>query len=123
MHSDKPEVWLLASKWENEEQKDVEAARSFLLKGLQRHPDAEVLYMELFKAELLMITFNAESDEEKVGVTIKLEHFILFQKRPTTHRKQNSTKLIEGTGKTLIIIDYYFSQIFSKNLKLKFFIH
>ncbi|KOB72321.1 U3 small nucleolar RNA-associated protein 6-like protein [Operophtera brumata] len=41
MHGDKPKMWQLASKWETEEHDNLEVARGFLLKGLQRHPDAE----------------------------------------------------------------------------------
>lgn len=67
MHGDKPKMWQLASKWETEEQNNLEAARGFLLKGLQRHPDAEVLYLELFKAELLVLSFSTETEEDKVG--------------------------------------------------------
>ncbi|XP_072947814.1 U3 small nucleolar RNA-associated protein 6 homolog [Epargyreus clarus] len=63
-HGDKPKVWQLASKWESKEQDNLENARSFLLKGIHRHPESEMLYIELFETELLMAC-KAESDEEK----------------------------------------------------------
>lgn len=59
-------MWQLASKWESEEQNNLNNARNFLLKGIQRHPDSEVLYLELFNIELMELVFNTESDEDKV---------------------------------------------------------
>lgn len=59
-------MWQMASKFENEEQSNFENARNFLLKGLHRHPEAEILYLDLFKIELLM-AYKAESDENKVS--------------------------------------------------------
>lgn len=68
-HGDKPKVWQLASKWESKEQDNLENARSFLLKGIHRHPESELLYIELFEIELLMAC-KAENDEEKVTLFI-----------------------------------------------------
>ncbi|XP_075978746.1 U3 small nucleolar RNA-associated protein 6 homolog [Anticarsia gemmatalis] len=65
IHGDKPKVWQLASKWESKEQNNLDNARNFLLKGLQRHADSEVLYLELFDIELITLTFKAESDEDR----------------------------------------------------------
>ncbi|CAG9087109.1 unnamed protein product [Plutella xylostella] len=64
MYGDKPKMWQLASKWESEEQRNLPAARDFLLKGLHRHPDAEVLYLDLFKIELILAN-NSATDEDK----------------------------------------------------------
>lgn len=65
IHGDKPKVWQLASKWESKEQNNLDNARNFLLKGIQRHPDSEVLYLELFDIELITLTFKTETDEDK----------------------------------------------------------
>lgn len=62
-------MWLLASKWEKEEQNNLESARNFLLKGIHRHPESDVLYLELFQIELILY-FKAEADEEKVSLLI-----------------------------------------------------
>ncbi|CAG9793729.1 unnamed protein product [Diatraea saccharalis] len=67
IHGDKPKMWLLASKWEKEEEHNLENARSFLLKGLHRHPEADILYVELFQIELhLCAKENAEKKEKQI---------------------------------------------------------
>ncbi|XP_026732506.1 U3 small nucleolar RNA-associated protein 6 homolog [Trichoplusia ni] len=65
IHGDKPKVWQLAAIWESKQLDNLENARNFLLKGLQRHPDSEVLYLELFDIELINLAFNADSKEEE----------------------------------------------------------
>lgn len=65
MHGDKPKMWQMASKWESEEENNLNNARNFLVKGIQRHPDSEVLYLELFNIEIMQLVFNSETDEEK----------------------------------------------------------
>lgn len=67
IHGDKPKMWQLACKWEKEEQNNLETARNFLLKGIHRHPDSDILYLELFQIELTLC-FKAKSDEDKVFV-------------------------------------------------------
>ncbi|KAJ1529821.1 hypothetical protein ONE63_006562 [Megalurothrips usitatus] len=52
VHSDKPQLWKLAAKWEFEESLSVENARQFLLRGLRAHPDSRLLYAEAFRMEL-----------------------------------------------------------------------
>ncbi|KAJ4445128.1 hypothetical protein ANN_06929 [Periplaneta americana] len=46
VHSDKPNLWSFAAKWEFEENHSVENARQFLLRGLCFHPESKVLYNE-----------------------------------------------------------------------------
>lgn len=67
-------MWQLASKWESEEQNNMEGARSFLLKGLQRHPNSEVLYLEMFKTELIVLSFGSETEEDKVFEVVYVLH-------------------------------------------------
>ncbi|XP_053606153.1 U3 small nucleolar RNA-associated protein 6 homolog [Plodia interpunctella] len=64
IHGDKPKMWQLASKWERIEQEDLATAKQFLLKGIHRHPESAVLYLELFEIELLLF-HKAESPEDK----------------------------------------------------------
>ncbi|XP_026762558.2 U3 small nucleolar RNA-associated protein 6 homolog [Galleria mellonella] len=64
IHGDKPKMWLLASKWERLEQNNLKAAKQFLLKGIHRHPESQVLYLELFEIELTLL-YQAETDEDK----------------------------------------------------------
>jgi len=47
VHSDKPNLWCFAAKWEFEESQSVENARQFLLRGLRFHPESKVLYAEV----------------------------------------------------------------------------
>ncbi|XP_059053862.1 U3 small nucleolar RNA-associated protein 6 homolog [Achroia grisella] len=64
IHGDKPKTWLLASKWERLEQKNLSVAKQFLLKGIHRHPESEALYLELFETELTLL-YQVETDEER----------------------------------------------------------
>lgn len=73
IHGEKPNVWQLASKWESKDQDNVDNARSFLLKGIQRHADSEVLYLELFDIELITLTFKIEGEEEREKQVKKLD--------------------------------------------------
>lgn len=57
----------MASKWESKEQNNLENARNFLLKGIHRHPEAEILYLDLFEIEL-QIAFQADDEEDKVSI-------------------------------------------------------
>ncbi|KPI91753.1 U3 small nucleolar RNA-associated protein 6-like [Papilio xuthus] len=64
IHGDKPKMWQMASKWESKEQKNYESARGFLLKGIHRHPESDILYLDLFEIELIL-AFKANDDEQK----------------------------------------------------------
>lgn len=57
----------MAAIWESKQQDNLENTRNFLLKGLQRHPNSEELYLELFDIELINLAFNADSKEEEVS--------------------------------------------------------
>ncbi|XP_068618280.1 U3 small nucleolar RNA-associated protein 6 homolog [Battus philenor] len=64
IHGDKPKMWQMASKWESKHQKNMENARSFLLKGIHRHPESDILYLDLFEIEL-MLAFKAKDEAGK----------------------------------------------------------
>lgn len=49
VHRDKPKCWHIAARWELEENKNKESAQQLLLRGLQIHPDSQLLYMDAFK--------------------------------------------------------------------------
>ncbi|KAF9411362.1 hypothetical protein HW555_009809 [Spodoptera exigua] len=65
IHGDKPKIWQLASKWESKEQNNLDNARNFLLKGVHRHPESEILYLELFDIELIDLTFKTGDEEDR----------------------------------------------------------
>lgn len=65
MHGDKAKMWQMAGKWELVEQNNLETARNFLLKGIHRHPDADMLYLDVFEIEL-RLACKAEEEDEKV---------------------------------------------------------
>ncbi|XP_063828068.1 U3 small nucleolar RNA-associated protein 6 homolog [Ostrinia nubilalis] len=70
IHGDKPKMWQLACKWEKQEQNNLETARNFLLKGIHRHPESDILYLELFQIELTLC-FRAKSEEQDVKTQLK----------------------------------------------------
>lgn len=49
VHRDKPKCWHIAARWELEENKHKVNARQYLLRGLQVHPDSQLLYIDAFK--------------------------------------------------------------------------
>lgn len=52
-HADKPETWQKAVMWEHEETKNRDRVKHFILGGLQRHPNSEILYFTFLKLKLL----------------------------------------------------------------------
>lgn len=65
MHGDKPKMWQMAAKWESIEQNNLDMARNFLLKGIHRHPESDILYVDLFEIELKLAFANEEDNEEQ----------------------------------------------------------
>ncbi|TGZ43802.1 U3 small nucleolar RNA-associated protein 6 homolog [Temnothorax longispinosus] len=68
VHRDKPKCWHIAVCWELEENKNKHNARQYLLRGLQIHPDSQLLYIDAFKLELdnrLATAPNAENTENQ----------------------------------------------------------
>ncbi|XP_011686887.1 PREDICTED: U3 small nucleolar RNA-associated protein 6 homolog [Wasmannia auropunctata] len=70
VYRDKPKCWHIAACWELEENKNKHNARQYLLRGLQIHPDSQLLYIDAFKLELdnrLATAPNAENTENQEG--------------------------------------------------------
>ncbi|KAK2154426.1 hypothetical protein LSH36_269g09026 [Paralvinella palmiformis] len=53
IHNRKPELWVLAAKWELEENLSMENARMLLQRGLRYNSKSEHLWQEYFRMELL----------------------------------------------------------------------
>lgn len=49
IHGDKPKCWHIAATWELEEKNNKHNAQQFLLRGLQLHPESQLLYIDAFK--------------------------------------------------------------------------
>lgn len=47
-HQNEPKCWHIASKWEMEENKNLDTAKKYILAGLRSHPDSQLLYTDLF---------------------------------------------------------------------------
>ncbi|XP_072754717.1 U3 small nucleolar RNA-associated protein 6 homolog [Anoplolepis gracilipes] len=85
VHRDKPKCWHIVARWELEENKNIQSARQYLLRGLQIHPESQLLYMDIFKLELenrLAVpsnnTENTENQEDKlILMTTKGDNEIL----------------------------------------------
>lgn len=52
----KPEVWILAAKYEFEHNASIKAARSIMQRGLRFNADSETLFLEYFRLELLFVS-------------------------------------------------------------------
>ncbi|KYN05376.1 PREDICTED: U3 small nucleolar RNA-associated protein 6 homolog [Cyphomyrmex costatus] len=71
VHRDKPKCWHIAAYWELEENKNKHSARQYLLRGLQKHPNSQLLYIDAFKLELdnrlATASTTAENSENQEG--------------------------------------------------------
>ncbi|XP_068117586.1 U3 small nucleolar RNA-associated protein 6 homolog [Hyperolius riggenbachi] len=61
IHPDKPGLWIMAAKWEFEDQLSAESSRHLFLRALRFHPDSAKLYQEYFRMELM----NAEKQRKE----------------------------------------------------------
>ncbi|XP_078729099.1 U3 small nucleolar RNA-associated protein 6 homolog [Lampetra fluviatilis] len=53
IHPSKPALWILAAKWEMEDNKSSERARRLLLRAIRFNPESTKLYQEYFRMELM----------------------------------------------------------------------
>ncbi|KAM4664088.1 U3 small nucleolar RNA-associated protein 6 homolog [Discoglossus pictus] len=61
IHPDKPALWIMAAKFEMEDQLSSESARHIFLRALRFHPDSSKVYQEYFRMELM----NAEKQRKE----------------------------------------------------------
>ncbi|KAM8947562.1 U3 small nucleolar RNA-associated protein 6 homolog [Pelodytes ibericus] len=61
VHPDKQGLWIMAAKWEMEDQLSAESARHLFLRALRFHPDSPKVYEEYFRMELM----NAEKQRKE----------------------------------------------------------
>lgn len=61
IHPDKPALWIMAAKWELEDQLSAESARHLFLRALRFHPESPKVYEEYFRMELM----NAEKQRKE----------------------------------------------------------
>uniref|UniRef100_A0A8C5RBF8 UTP6 small subunit processome component n=1 Tax=Leptobrachium leishanense TaxID=445787 RepID=A0A8C5RBF8_9ANUR len=61
IHPDKPALWIMAAKWELEDQLSAESARHLFLRALRFHPESPKVYKEYFRMELM----NAEKQRKE----------------------------------------------------------
>lgn len=54
-HPDKPNLWIMAAKWEFEENKNIPNSRSLLQRGLRVNSSSQQLWLEYFRMELLHV--------------------------------------------------------------------
>lgn len=63
VHQDKPKCWHIAARWELEENKNIQTARQFLLRGLHIHPTSQLLFLDAFRLELDDALANDQNNE------------------------------------------------------------
>ncbi|XP_074647979.1 U3 small nucleolar RNA-associated protein 6 homolog [Tubulanus polymorphus] len=61
IHNKKPDLWILASKWEFEQLGAIETARSLMQRGIRFNPKSKTLWLEYYRLELL----NAEKLQKR----------------------------------------------------------
>ncbi|NP_001079708.1 UTP6 small subunit processome component L homeolog [Xenopus laevis] len=73
VHSDKPTVWLMAAKWEIENNLSVESSRHIFLRALRFHPESPLIYQEYFRMELLNAEKQRKEKEEMEKAKMDLD--------------------------------------------------
>nr|XP_022316641.1 U3 small nucleolar RNA-associated protein 6 homolog [Crassostrea virginica] len=53
VHSKKPDLWIVAAKWEFENNKNADNARNLMQRGLRFNPTSKPLWIEYYRLELL----------------------------------------------------------------------
>lgn len=48
-HQDNQKSWHIAARWEIEENKNIQNARRYLLRGLHFHPTSQLLFTDAFR--------------------------------------------------------------------------
>ncbi|XP_008559011.1 U3 small nucleolar RNA-associated protein 6 homolog [Microplitis demolitor] len=75
VHQDKPECWIIAARWEIEENKNSQKAKQDLLKGLRLHPTSQHLYSDIFQ----LILSETGSTDSELAVTLERAQVIYQQ--------------------------------------------
>lgn len=96
VHQDKPKCWHIAARWELEENKNIQTARQFLLRGLHIHPTSQLLFIDAFKLELDDVSLNVQKHEnsgDSVTPTITEDDMTIGLKRAYIVYQQASKRI------------------------------
>jgi len=82
LHSHNPSVWIMAAKWEFEDNGSIDNARTLMQKALRLNQESKTLWLEYFRLELLhvdkikkrkdVLSLSTESDEIESGALSEL---------------------------------------------------
>ncbi|KFR13797.1 U3 small nucleolar RNA-associated protein 6, partial [Opisthocomus hoazin] len=75
IHPNKPELWIMAAKWEMETQLSSESARHLFLRALRFHPECPKLYQEYFRMELMHAEKQRREKKEFERAKMDLREF------------------------------------------------
>lgn len=68
----RPEVWIMAAKYEFEHNASIKAARAIMQRGLRFNNDSETLFLEYFRLELLFVS-KARARRELLDALVDTE--------------------------------------------------
>ncbi|XP_039298899.1 U3 small nucleolar RNA-associated protein 6 homolog isoform X4 [Nilaparvata lugens] len=77
-HSDIPILFKLAADWELDDCRNVEKARNHLKNGLQIHKKCAMLYLDLFRVQLIYIN-NKIIEEQEMMLRIPIVRLIRLE--------------------------------------------
>ncbi|XP_065095311.1 U3 small nucleolar RNA-associated protein 6 homolog [Ochlerotatus camptorhynchus] len=72
-HGDKPKAWISAANWEYKQMNNMDRARHFMFRGLQRHPECRELYLNFLQLQFQEVEKIVESSEEDVVALLEKE--------------------------------------------------
>ncbi|KAG8041405.1 hypothetical protein G9C98_002393 [Cotesia typhae] len=97
IHKNKQECWIIAARWQIEENKNLQKGKHYLLKGLRLHPTSQDLYSEIFQLilnetettdELAVVLERAQIVYQQAFKQIKDVTFIIKLLEITTNHKK-----------------------------------
>ncbi|XP_058824217.1 U3 small nucleolar RNA-associated protein 6 homolog [Topomyia yanbarensis] len=95
-HGDKPRAWISAANWEHEKMNNMDKAKHFMFRGLQRHPDCREMYLrfvEMMLKEAEKIEQVEEGTENQEQNVSRLGQILECVKLIYQHYKQKDTDL------------------------------
>ncbi|ELT90569.1 hypothetical protein CAPTEDRAFT_209621 [Capitella teleta] len=70
LHSSKPDIWVVAAKWEMEEMQNMFNTRRLLQRGLRFNPDSQHLWRELRKRREILQVADMQLDDEEASSAV-----------------------------------------------------
>ncbi|XP_067128718.1 U3 small nucleolar RNA-associated protein 6 homolog isoform X1 [Centruroides vittatus] len=76
VHNNDPELWIMAAKWEMEENNAADNSRALFQRGIRFHPESKSLWNEYFRMELMFIAELRKKQEPDINIQNEEENIL-----------------------------------------------